>query len=499
MKHCVIIGSGLGGLACGAILSRNGYRVTVLEQHFQAGGCLQCFKRGEAKFETGMHFIGSAAKGQILDRLLHFLDIADSLTLSPLAANGYEVVSFGGKRYRYATGAEAFVETLAAEFPHERDNLARYWQLVERVAAASSLNSLSHVDSDEALKTEYQLRAVDTVLDEMIGDEMLRRVLAGNIPLYAAERGKTPFATHAFIMDFYNRSAWRVVGGSDRIAQALCNRIAAAGGSVQTRRRVTKIVTDDVTGAACGVLTADGEHFDADVVIADIHPARLVELTDTPLLRPAYRRRVAQLPETVGCFTLYLDFLPDEVPYINANFYGYAGDTPWGCERLSANDPAWPGGYLYMHLCSEPQQQFARTGVIISYMKWDDVAQWQNTQIGRRGPDYEAFKKACADRLFALVEREFPSLRSHVRAYYTSTPLTYRDYTGTERGSLYGIARDVALGPAGRVQHRTRVPGLLLTGQNINSHGILGVLVGAMVTCADLVGAQTLAQQLNEA
>lgn len=56
-KRCVIIGSGLGGLSCGVILARNGYDVTVLEQDARIGGCLQCFRRGDAKFETGMHFI----------------------------------------------------------------------------------------------------------------------------------------------------------------------------------------------------------------------------------------------------------------------------------------------------------------------------------------------------------------------------------------------------------------------------------------------------------
>lgn len=66
MKRVIIIGSGLGGLSCGVILAKNGYHVTLLEQSQQIGGCLQCFYRHGAKFETGMHFIGSAAEGQTL-------------------------------------------------------------------------------------------------------------------------------------------------------------------------------------------------------------------------------------------------------------------------------------------------------------------------------------------------------------------------------------------------------------------------------------------------
>jgi all-trans-retinol 13,14-reductase len=78
----VIIGSGLGGLSCGVLLAKNGYDVTVLEQGAQIGGCLQCFTRQNAKFETGMHFIGSAAKGQTLDRLMNYLEIKKDVRLA---------------------------------------------------------------------------------------------------------------------------------------------------------------------------------------------------------------------------------------------------------------------------------------------------------------------------------------------------------------------------------------------------------------------------------
>ena len=84
-------GSGLGGLSSGVILAKNGYDVTVLEQGNQIGGCLQCFTRHGAKFETGMHFIGSAAPGQTLNKLMKYLEIDEEVTLSQLDTQGYDV------------------------------------------------------------------------------------------------------------------------------------------------------------------------------------------------------------------------------------------------------------------------------------------------------------------------------------------------------------------------------------------------------------------------
>ena len=62
---------------------------------------------------------------------------------------------------------------------------------------------------------------------------------------------------------------------------------------------------------------------------------------------------------------------------------------------------------------------------------------------------------------------------------------------------MYGIAKDVALGPAARVHHRTKIPNVLLTGQNINSHGILGVIVGTVVTCSELLTAEHILNQIT--
>lgn len=484
MKKVIIIGSGLGGLSCGVILARRGYDVTVLEQGTQVGGCLQCFTRRGGKFETGMHFIGSASEGQTLDRLLNFLEVKPDITLSQLDPTGYDVVSLCGQHFRFANGREAFIEQMGSYFPSQRDALVRYFDLVDKVASASSLHSLKHVETDAAVNMEYQMRTINEVIDEVITDPLLAKVLVGNLPLYAAEKDKTPFSTHAFIMDFYNQSAYRIVGGSDQVAASLVKTIGRYGGQVLTRSKATKIVCDDTHATHVEV---NGEkQLEADIVISDTHPMRTLELLDTNLIRPAFRKRINAIPQTVGGFSVYLRFKDGEVPYMNSNFYGYIQDSPWGCEQY--DEASWPKGYLYMHLCHEPQPKFAKTGVILSYMQMADVEQWKGTRVGRRGDDYEAFKREKAERLITAVEQEFPGLRDKLEDYYTSTPLTYQDYTGTEGGSMYGIAKDVSLGAACRVPHRTKVPNLLQTGQNINSHGILGVIVGTIVTCTEILG-----------
>jgi len=262
--------------------------VTVLEKHFQIGGCLQCFSRDGVKFETGMHFIGSADKGQTMDMMFKYLEVDNDVALSRLDKTGYDIVSFGGKRYRFANGRNNFINQMLAYFPDSEHDLNSYCDIIEKVSAASSLHSLEHTQTDEAINNEYLLRSIDDVLNETIHNEELRNVLVGNLPLYAAEKGRTSFSTHAFVADFYNKSAYRIVGGSDLIAKSLAHTIEKYGGKVLTRQNVVKIECDD--SHAVSVLTDDETRYEADVFISDLHPARTIELTDSPLLRNAYRK-----------------------------------------------------------------------------------------------------------------------------------------------------------------------------------------------------------------
>ena len=77
MSDAVVIGSGLGGLLSGVILSRAGYRVTVLEKAAQPGGCLQTFIREGLRFDTGFHSVAGLEEGGPLERIFRPLGLMD--------------------------------------------------------------------------------------------------------------------------------------------------------------------------------------------------------------------------------------------------------------------------------------------------------------------------------------------------------------------------------------------------------------------------------------
>lgn len=83
----IIIGSGLGGLECGAILSKEGYNVCVLEKNELFGGCFQTYRRKGHLLDTGIHYIGSLDEGQVMNQFFRYVGIMDHLKVRKLDEN----------------------------------------------------------------------------------------------------------------------------------------------------------------------------------------------------------------------------------------------------------------------------------------------------------------------------------------------------------------------------------------------------------------------------
>lgn len=75
MKNIVIIGSGLGSLTTAALLAKNGFKVTVIEQNWMPGGCTGTYWRKGYWFESGATTLVGLSEGMPLHHLLEKLDI----------------------------------------------------------------------------------------------------------------------------------------------------------------------------------------------------------------------------------------------------------------------------------------------------------------------------------------------------------------------------------------------------------------------------------------
>lgn len=494
MKYdVIIIGSGLGGLQCGYVLSKHGFKVAIFEKHSQFGGCLQVFKRKEYLFDTGMHYIGGLGEGEILHKLFQYYGLFKDVQLSKLDEHCFDRITIQDKEYPFAMGYENYIDTLSTYFPKERQNIRNYITDIQRIAHASPLYNLQEINQNTFIESDYIKKSVGEYIASFTSDKTLQNVLAATNALYAGYPDKTPVYVHALTLHSYIKSSWRIIGGSHVIVESLIKSIKENGGAFYNNQEVLKIHCN--SEKAVSIETKTGEIFEADRFISNIHPSNTVDLIESNLIRNAYRDRIHNMENTASNFTIYLGFKPESVPYLNHNHYHFNTNSVWHAQDYNQNN--WPKSFLYMHQSRSKNEKFVNSAQFSAFMNFDEVKKWEHTKVGKRGADYLEFKEEKTEKLLQILNEHYPGITEKIAFKEASTPLTYQDYTGTKRGSLFGILRDCHFPAQTLVSQRTKIPNLFLTGQNINAHGFLGVSIGAIITCAEFLGVNAVINDIH--
>jgi len=496
----IILGSGLGGLACGTILAKEGYKVCILEKNKQIGGMLQIFVRDKVIFDTGVHYVGGLSEGQNLYQFFRFLGIMDKIKIRKMDEDFVDGLIFKDDPtiYKYAQGYDNFIRVMLSYFPDEEVAIRKFCDKIRSICKQFPLYNVkagTYSDAEHAYETDTK-----AYLQSITNNKKLLCVLAGTNLLYAGQPDKTPLFIHALIVNHYIESAWKFIDGGSQIAKFLAKEITSRGGKIIKHVNVVKLKEDG--GKVIYAESEKGERYFADTFISNIHPLKTVEMTESDMFRNAYRSRLKGLESTVSVFYANVVLKKDSMKYLNSNIYCFADDDPW-C-ALNYTDDNWPQGYAMFFVPSSRPGEYAEGVTIMSYMRMDEMEKWKDTfnTVSReefRGKDYDAFKKRKAEKLFDAVEKTFPGFKASIKSYTTATPLTARDYIGTDDGSLYGYAKDYREPMKTFISPRTKIPNLLLTGQNINMHGVLGVTISAVVTCSHLLGMEYLVEKIRNA
>ena len=492
----IIIGSGLGGLASAILLAKEGRKVLVLEKNNQLGGNLQTFSRNKVILDTGVHYNGGLAEGQNLYKYFKYLGIYDGLELHRMDEDGFDVVSFDGdpNEYPHAQGYDNFITRLLPYFPGEEEALRKYCARLKEVCG---LFPLYNLEAEGRYDTEILAINTREYLDSLTGNEKLKAVLAGSSYLYAGIAKKTPFYVHALSVNSYIESAWRVVKGGSQITRQIVKELKKYDVTLLKHREVTEFIFRE--GEMTGVKTRPGEEFTGKLFISNVDLKATLALAGR--FRKSFTNRIGLLEPVVAAFSLHLVFRPGCFKYENRNFYHLRDEASvWSAQFYT--DATWPQSYMASMGLKNPGDEYAESMSFMTYMRFDDVKQWEDTvntvaDKADRGPGYEAFKQERAERFLKEIEKKFPGIRDCIEAVYTSTPLSYRDYIGGEKGNMYGYVKDSNRPMLTFISPKSQLKNLYFTGQTVNMHGILGVTIGAVATCSEILGKKYLLDKIN--
>lgn len=481
MKYdAVIIGSGLGGLECAHILSKAGMSVLLLERGTQAGGCLQSYRRLGLAFDTGFHYVGGLDEGQSLHSAFRHLGLL-RLPWQRLD-NHFDRVTIGNQTFSFAQGYDAFVETLTAAFPAERDALNKYADMLKQ-CGEQQFDALNPQTGESSVLSRFFETSAYQYLTETFHDPLLINVLCGTSLKMELRKESLPLFTFAHGNGSFIESSWRLKGDGSLIVNSLADGIRMHGGEIICNTEVRELVEKD--GKLVHAVCSNGEIYEGTIFISNIHPAVTCNLVkQSSRMKKVYRSRITHLENTFGMFTVSLRIKPQTLRYFNWNQYIYKEPDVWAFHLK--NNPV--SGVLVSCRIPEDGSKYVQQVDLLTPMNWSECEQWSHTEVGRRGEDYKAVKKRVADECITLAERFIPGLRDRITGCYTSTPLTYRNYTLTPEGAAYGLRKDFRNPMITLLSPRTPIPNLLLTGQNLMLHGLHGVTMTALFTCAEVLG-----------
>ena len=278
----IIVGAGIGGLTCGALLSKRGYKVLILEQHYQIGGYCSSFSRQGFIFNTGVENISGLWDKGPVTYLLREL----GLKREELFVKNTVRYIFKGKTIE-AQNLEEFMEKLSEMFPDEKENIYAFFDEArkayeecyreaqaygaplpaELIVKVYGAKKLLNYPREHPHFFDWMNKTYEEKLNEYFRSEELKRLLGALLGYVGVEAGKV-LASSALtaVVSYYIHGGYFPKGGAQNFANALGSFIMKHGGKILTRHKVDRILVEE--GRVKGVKVGD-KVFKAPIVVAN--------------------------------------------------------------------------------------------------------------------------------------------------------------------------------------------------------------------------------------
>jgi len=485
-SSAVVVGAGIGGLVAALDLARRGVSVTVLERSQQPGGKMRQVELQGQRIDSGptvftMPWVFEEIFADAGSELGAYMTLQRA---DLLARHGWRdgaqldlfvdhertvaaIAAFAGsdeaRRYRaFCKRAHQIFDTLYEPFMRsQRPGLVS-------LIAASGLRGLGGL---------FRIRPFESLwrgLGKYFHDPRLRSLFAR----YATYCGSSPLqapATLMLIAHVEQCGVWQVVGGMQRLAEALAAEVVRIGGEIQYDSPVGEIGVR--TGRATGVRLATGQWRPADAVVANVDVASIRQgmlgraaAAAVPNSGPSQRSLSAitwsMRAETSGFELAHHNvFFPDDYPREFEEIFG------------RGQLPAKPAVYV----CAQDRGGNGKraTGaerlfMIANAPSNGDRAQFDSRSIAR-----------VESAVFGLLQECGLTLRTSPDQRVVTTPVDFEQRFPGTGGALYGMAAHGWRSSFTRPGARSRVAGLYLAGGSVHpGPGVPMVAIGGRLAAA---------------
>lgn len=503
----IVIGSGIGGLSCAALLARYGFDVIVCESHSIPGGAAHAFERNGYKFDSGPSLYSGLSYSpspnplrQVLDAIGEELPCANYDTWGCYLPEG---------DFDTSVGADQFCEVLTRL---RGDNAVAEWRELQRVmqplaqaataippaalrfdiGAVMTMGSFAPSLFQHIGNITKLTRPFSQIMDGVIKDSFIRNwldllcFLLSGLPANGTSAAEVAF----MFADWYRPGVMLdyPIGGSGALVTALVRGLERYGGQLMLNAHVEQILVE--SNRAVGVALRGGKQIKAtQAVVSNISVWDTLKLIPSGAVSKQFREKRASTPECDSFMHLHLG--------INAE--GLRSDL--ACHYIIVNN--WdigvtaPQNVVLVSIPSVLDPSLAPPGkhVIHVYTPGNEpYSLWE--KMDRKSEDYAQQKQVRAEVMWQALERIIPDIRSRCDVTLVGTPITHERFLRRHRGS-YGPA--IQAGKGLFPGSGTPLPGLLCCGDStFPGIGLPAVAASGMIAANSLAPVQKHLQLLKE-
>ncbi|AUC60728.1 FAD-dependent oxidoreductase [Cyanobacterium sp. HL-69] len=446
----VIIGSGLGGLCCGAMLAKYGYNVIVCESHNLPGGAAHGFEYKGFKFDSGPSLYSGLSYSPSTNPLRQVFDIIGE-DVEWKNYNNWGCWLPEGY-FDVAVGADDFYKLL---LNLRGEDAGRQWRRLQEVM--KPLGKASTAIPPGAFR--YDLGAIFTlapyavsmlpyvfsagkltgsfgkIMDEVVTDKFIRNWLdLLSFMLSGLPAHGTSAAEMAFMFAEWYRPDVVLdypVGGSEAMVNALVRGMEKHGGQLWLSSHVQEIMVEN--NRAVGVVLRNGKTIRArKAVISNASIWDTIPLIGEGVLPKDFVQGVEKTPMNDSFMHLHLGIdgagLPEDLP----------------CHHMIVND--WHRGVtaeqnvVAVSIPSLLDASLAPEGkhsIHVYTPATEPYSLWAG--LSRNSDEYNELKKVRSHVMWSALERFIPDIRERCEVTLIGTPLTHQRYLRRYRGT-YGAA-----------------------------------------------------------
>lgn len=489
----IIIGAGIGGLAAGNILAKNGMKVLILEKNHAPGGGVSTYYRNGYPIDIS-HALCAINEGAFLKNMFEYLGVYNKLEFLRLEKTFILIKENQEKPIYCYADFDRYVQELGCYFPGENENLKRLFKEIKEVWNNEILKSYYNPSFPLLLSYpllfprlfRYRNYTFEQLLNRFIKSPYLKEVLSVGWPYLGMEK---EFVSALYMIcmfgAYHQGGSYFIKGGFGKLIEALTSNFKAFGGEILLDTEAEKILLDNKK-IAYGVRDKKGNVYRGKIIVSNADSKKtFLELLDKDCLSNRFLERINKMTMTRSTVQVHI-FAEAEV---NEEFLS-CGSIISRCHtdlekelRLAIKSNIQPYEKPVLVLSVHPLDNFIagspKNNFVFNvcwcpanYRLWKDFFE----SFGKGA--YEDIKREISQIIVEELKK-FWQIRE-VKFVNVLTPLSMEQWLGATEGAIYDLAITPQQSLLNRLKHRTPVKNLYLVGtKTFPGNGIVGGLLSA--------------------